>query len=527
MKKRRLYGIGLIILLMFSATTLWFNSDNREEKALITSAMPGVDSIRTMHSVLEDPYIKGNFPGIKRVYEVNGIPTAFIVESRGYVGLIKLLVIMDNESQRISQTVILEQGDTAEYADPIRESWFMDRFISLGLLKYLNLVVLEKENPNDIIQVTGATVSSQAVLNDVNAAMGAWQYLINKEKMPAVENAVSQETWEKDDNSFLISWGENASKRILAEDLKNFKQTTVKTVLSKTTGTKTDIQAKGPLLTDVLKQAGVDLSDYQAIGITGRDGYYAMVDKDILTNRQIILGIDFDGKEILKEEKPIRVVIPYEMGVYWVKMVTRIDLYEKISPKNIQNVYIFEALTRDIEPYYYEYYGSKDRSVLVGKILAKFKTVDPNGFFTMLGSDGLEKNETMAMVRDRYYIKIEGDNAPMNIGPAFKLGMNVKEMCCFSTSLDAVAFPEIMEKVLGATASDQGTGVSLADTVLTAGLLLQEDEQLELVDTSMRVYPISREDLEQGLLILADGRTNAVVGNQYIEDVLKIAKTSK
>ena len=58
----------------------------------------------------------------------------------------------------------------------------------------------------------------------------------------------------------------------------------------------------------------------------------------------------------------------------------------------------------------------------------------------------LLKNETISLVRQRYFIKVEGDNAPMNISPTFRLGMNVKHMTHFSTTKDAVIFPEKMNK---------------------------------------------------------------------------------
>ena len=51
-------------------------------------------------------------------------------------------------------------------------------------------MVLDKENPEDIIQVTGATISSQAVVNAVNAAIGAYQYNINNVKMEKVPDVV-------------------------------------------------------------------------------------------------------------------------------------------------------------------------------------------------------------------------------------------------------------------------------------------------------------------------------------------------
>ncbi|MDD4504616.1 MAG: molybdopterin-dependent oxidoreductase [Clostridiaceae bacterium] len=524
MKRNKIYAITLFIFLIVVSAAFWTMNDTRKEKAMIKEILPQAGEISEVKEALNDPFILENFPAIEKVYSIDGLPAAFLTSGTGYVGTIKALVVIDNEQKKTSGIRILEQGDTPDYADPIMESWFTKRFKGLELLEYLNLVVLDPERHTDIVQVTGASVSSQAVLNNVNSAIGAWNYLIAGIKKDPVENAISQEMWEKDENSFLISWPENNSARINVEDLKDYPQVTTETILQKTTGVKIDITASGPLLADVLKKNGIDINAYEAIGITGRDNYYTMISKDIIQNRDIILGTEFNGKEILREEKPIRIVVPDEMGVYWVKMVNNIDLYTHISPKNIENVYIFDALTRDIEPYYYEYYGSKDKSFLVGKILSKFPFVDPNGFFTMAGSDGLIKNETLSMVRDRYYIKTEGNNAPMNISPSFKLGMNVKKMSYFSTTTDSVIFSDVMMKVIGEESISQGKAMQMKEALEEAGMVLESGDELAIMDTSGKEYPISKSELESSYLIPSDSRTDAIIGSILIKDVQKVSK---
>lgn len=506
---------------------MWYTNDTREDKAMIKEIFPNAKEVSLMKEVLEDSFIQENFPAIEKVYSINGAPGAFITSGTGYVGTIRTLIVMDNDEEKISGIKILEQGDTPDYADPIKETWFINRFKDLGLLEYLRLVVLDPQEPTDIVQVTGASVSSQAVVNNVNSAIGAWNYLKNGVKTKAVDNFISQEMWEKDENSFLIAWPENNAIRVNMEELGEFEKVSVETILQRTTGVKIDIQAAGPLLKDVLEKNGIDLSNYEAIGITGRDNYYTMISKDILQNRDIILGIEFNGEEIVREEKPVRIVVPDEMGVYWVKMVNRIELYESISPKDIQSVYIFDTLVRDIEPYYYEYYGSKDKSYLIGKILNKFPYVDPNGFFTMVGSDGLVKNETMSMVRDRYYLKVEGDNAPMNIGPAFKLGMNVKEMTHFSTTTDAVIFPNIMLKSFKENSTIKSNSLSIELVLDTVGMIRTENDKLIIVDTNGEEYVLANDEIENSYLETLESRTDAIIGNERIEDVKKITKISK
>ena len=249
-----------------------------------------------------------------------------------------------------------------------------------------------------------------------------------------------------------------------------------------------------------------------------------MISKDIIENRDIILANIVDGEEIPREEKPVRVVIPDEMGPYWVKNVSKIELYTHISPKNIQTMYIFKALVKDIEPYYYEYYGSEDESYLVGKILMKFGDVDKNGFFTMVASDGLIKNETISMVRDRYYIKTGGKNAPMNISPGFKLGYNVKEMTSFSTTTDAVIFPEIMLKVLDNENLPQGTAIGLAEALEEALMEIDGVNGLTIVDINNKETVITANQLESAYLIPKETGADILIDNNIIEDVLKIYK---
>jgi len=142
----------------------------------------------------------------------------------------------------------------------------------------------------------------------------------------------------------------------------------------------------------------------------------------------------------------------------------------------------------------------------------------------MVGSDGLAKNETISMVRDRYYIKTGGDNAPMNIGPAFKLGMNVKEMSHFSTTIDAVIFPHVIAKVIGEETTPQGKGVKLKDTLEEAGMILNKDETLKIIDTNSREYNVDINQLENSYLIPVENGADILIENSIIKDVLKISK---
>ena len=524
MKKNKIYIILLLVIALGVSGALWHANDTRKEIALIKKIMPNAGSVKVIKGALDNPIIKENFPAVEKVFTIDNKPSAFISSSTGYEGIIKMLIVIDNEKEQVAGVEVLVQGDTPLYAGGIEEPWFTDRFKGVGLLEYFNRVVIDPEKPTDIVQVTGASLSSQVAIDNVNSALGAWNYLVANKTMDPVDNFISQEMWQKDENSFELVWSEKDSIRITVDDLEKYEKVSTETILAKTNGVKENIKATGVLLWDILKDKNIDISEYEALGITGRDNYYSMISKDIIENRDIILSNFVNGEEIPREEKPVRIVLPDEMGPYWVKNVTRIELYKHISPKDLQNVYIFEPFVSDMEPYYYEYYGSQDESYMVGNIFAKFGEVDKNGFFTMVASDGLIKNETISMVRDRYYIKTGGENAPMNISPYFKLGYNVKEMTSFSTTRDAIIFPKIMLLVVENESLPQGTAISLIDTLEEGLMYLDDTDKLFVTDINNKETVIDKNQFENSYLIPKENGADMLIGDKLIENVLKISK---
>jgi Na+-translocating ferredoxin:NAD+ oxidoreductase RnfG subunit len=518
MKKK--YIIIFLIILVVAGSLFYILNDASEEEEAVRSFYPDAKRVTLIKNINDDLYSSLYFPGVKRAYEVDGEVCAYVVSCVGYNGPIEVLAALDDDI--LIGIKVLSHEESPDYAEHIEYDYFLNRFKDLPINKYLNLVVLDKENPEDIIQVTGATISSQAVVNAVNAAIGSYMYRNNNIKMAKVPDVVPQETWQKDINSFAINW-EGGSVRIDTEEIKEYEQVEMDVVLINTTGTETKMHVKGPTLRHVLEKEGIDLSEYAGIGVTGRDGYYTLIDREKLAVNDIILTWQVNRKNIKDEDKPVRLSVPLELGPYWVKMVTNIDLYKDISPKNIDKVHMFNPLTEDIEPYYYEYYGSKDKAFEVGKILRKFDEVDEKGFFTMAATDGLEKNETISLVRQRYFIKVEGDNAPMNISPNFKLGMNVKNMTHFSTTKDAVIFPEKMIEVVRTKSIEGNEGLLLEDVLLTAGMRWNEGIKFTAVSMDKEI-DLSLEEMLNCYLIYKDGQASLYKDKEIMTDLIRIEK---
>lgn len=516
--------LGFILLtLIVVAVFFSLNNSNAEEEQMIKEHYTKAKEITRVKQISDDLFISLNFPGLLRAYSVDGRVKAFVSTCVGYNGPVDVFTAFDNQGD-IKKVRVINHEETMDYAEHIESEWFLDRFTSVESNKFLNLVVLEKENPEDIIQVTGATISSKAVINAVNASLGAYNYYNDDIKMSSVPDVVPQEIWQRDDNNFTINY-DNNSLVIDIEEIKAYPQVEREVTLINTRGTETVMQVKGPTLKNLLRVEGIALEDFAGIGITGRDHYYTMVDKTILELDEVILAWEVNGEPIDTSEKPVRVVIPNQLGPYWVKMVSVIDLYDEITPKTINTVHIFDALTEDIEPYYYEYYGSKDKAIEVGKILRKFEVIDQKGFFTMVAEDGLVKNETISLVRQGYFIKFEGENAPMNIAPDFKLGMNVKHMTHFSTTKDAVIFPDKIKSVVRTEMIDSLEGLLLEDVLLAAGMRWEDHSKFTVIATDGKTYDLDLDHLKNSHIINTNGEVLLYVDDiQVMTDVLRIEK---
>lgn len=524
MKNKKFYLVFIILALAIIVGFFYFNNSASIEELQVREFYPEAKKVDLVKDISDDTFLFLNFPGLERAYRVDGKTKAFVTTCLGYNGPIDVLVAFDDQNDEILGIEILKHEETDRYAEYIEEDWFLSRFKNMLIDKYLNLVVLDKENPEDIVQVTGATVSSQAIVNAVNTAIGAYQYTAHKIEMEGVADVIPQEMWQKDTNSFAINW-EDGSVRIDTDKIQEFEQLEMDVILINTTGTETKMRVKGPTLRDVLKEQGLDLDDYEGVGLTGRDGYYTMVDREKLASSDVILVWQVDGKPLKDKEKPVRLAIPSELGPYWVKMLSNVDLYSEIAPKDVDKLHMFEPLTADIEPYYYEYYGSKDKSIEVGQILNKFDFVDEKGFFTMGASDGLAKNETISLVRQRYFIKVEGENSPMNIAPNFKLGMNVKNMTHFSTTKDSVIFPEKMIEVVRTKTIDGVEGLLLEDVLLTADMRWNENNSFVAIDTEGKELEISLDEMLGSYITSENKKVNLYnEKGRVLTDLLRIEK---
>ncbi|MEI7885129.1 MAG: FN3 associated domain-containing protein [Clostridia bacterium] len=312
-------------------------------------------------------------------------------------------------------------------------------------------------------------------------------------------------------------------------ELRKLPQHELNASYKRTTGMTEEFKMSGPYLSEVIEYLGGNIDDYAGIGIMGKDGYYCLISKEIIeTTPDLLLALVIDGETKLDEDNaPARLAVQGQFGPYWVKCIEKIMLYTEIPEKDITSVWVFDNLAKGIEPYEYEYYGSKDKAIDLEQIFQRLDYVDSKAFFTMKSSDGFKKNEVINMVKSRYYIKVEGKDAPTNVSPYIKLGMNVQNIAWISTNADAAIFPGQMMKYMDNVEIDGQKGITLEEVLYETGRDSVKNQAFDLLGTSGEKITIEGEDMNQGILIPHEDGSASVVwktelGYENIKNLLRI-----
>ena len=326
----------------------------------------------------------------------------------------------------------------------------------------------------------------------------------------------------------LRELGDGVAEISVAE-LRALPQIEMQTSYMRTTGLYEEFLMTGPRLKDVVELAGGNLDAYAGLGVIGRDGYYCLFSKEILDSTpDLFLAVTIDGEAKLDADNaPARAAVPGQFGPYWVKQIQKLVLYEEIPQKNITSVWVFKNLTAGIEPVSYEYYGSEDQAIDLEQVFTRLDYVDGRAFFTMKSVDGFKKNEAMNMVKSRYYIKIDGEDAPTNVAPYIKLGMNVQKISWISTNADAAVFPQMLEQYMTLKTVNGRTGIPLDELLYETEVAAVKTEEFDLLGNAGERVRVPGSDLSSAIMIpLPDGGGRVIweEGFDYpdIDDLLRI-----
>ncbi|MDD3652578.1 MAG: FMN-binding protein [Desulfotomaculaceae bacterium] len=190
--KHVVWMLAAAILVVF---VVWYFTDNKmtaPQKEALQELLQSEQEIadEAIEGIELPAEIKEKFPAVKKGFVINCGEQkyyAFLSSPLGYRSAIDLFIVVDGHKNEMLGTRVLQHGETPLYGgDSLTKAWFLNRFNNKSVSAYLNRVVLEPSQPNDIVQITCATVSSQAVINGVNAAMGAYRELVLGEETQPV-----------------------------------------------------------------------------------------------------------------------------------------------------------------------------------------------------------------------------------------------------------------------------------------------------------------------------------------------------
>jgi len=157
-----LSGALLVLVYDYSTPKIRVNVENETERA-IKNIFPEAGKIN-----------KTKEPGFFSVQDANDKLSgyAFIAEGNGYQGVIKLIIGVDPKLTEIKGMEVLDSAETPGLGAEIAEDKFRKQFEDLSARREIEYVKNQTPNkPYEIEAITGATISSRAVVAIVNNGM--------------------------------------------------------------------------------------------------------------------------------------------------------------------------------------------------------------------------------------------------------------------------------------------------------------------------------------------------------------------
>ncbi len=109
-----------------------------------------------------------NLPFWKLYQKDNLIGYAVIASGQGYGGQIRIMVVTDSDLEKIKGIEVIESSETPGLGSKIQESNFKNQFKNIKVTKPIQYSKEKPEAPNQIQTITGATISSKAVVKILN-----------------------------------------------------------------------------------------------------------------------------------------------------------------------------------------------------------------------------------------------------------------------------------------------------------------------------------------------------------------------
>lgn len=236
-------------------------------------------------------------------------------------------------------------------------------------------------------------------------------------------------------NKICISGLEKENIEVKVDEIKKLKKVNKDVVAVTSSGERNEMNVSGGLLEELLGKYNKSQKNLSIVRFIATDGYSIDIPKEVLENRDIILAYEIDGKPLFEDSQPLRIIIPDERAMYWVKGLNKIEIVEndkKQGNKEIDKIIIFDTAILDLKQEDYKYYESVDKAIKTNDLLTSHASDNIEDEIFIKAADGLEKSESNKVFRDAY-IKTTGKDSPIFLSSDMPKGMTVKDILWFST----------------------------------------------------------------------------------------------
>ncbi len=93
------------------------------------------------------------------------------VKTTGFNEDIYLMTSIDVQNNKVYEVDVIEHSETDDYGGYVSENWFLERFAGKLVDVPLKTVIIIDREPNEVVAITGATMTSKAVVRAVNLCM--------------------------------------------------------------------------------------------------------------------------------------------------------------------------------------------------------------------------------------------------------------------------------------------------------------------------------------------------------------------
>ena len=108
----------------------------------------------------------------------NIIGYGLLVQGQGYQGKIKIMAVVDEDCKKLLGIEIIESSETPGLGAKINDTAFKQQFSDLSTSSVIQHTKEETIKNNQIKAISGATISSQAVVSIVNKGIGELKKIV-------------------------------------------------------------------------------------------------------------------------------------------------------------------------------------------------------------------------------------------------------------------------------------------------------------------------------------------------------------